>query len=94
MAAIKGAVGAQGRSQRADDEQGRLGATASQIGKGVRLVSSEPVKGDAGWEGTKAIFAFDDINKIQVSGARASSGQVRRENASAEPTNDDPVRFK
>ena len=48
-----------------------LERTAARMGEGVRLVSSEPVKGDAGFEGTKAIFAFDDINKIQVTRARA-----------------------
>ena len=68
-----------------------LERAATQMGKGVRLVSSEPIKGDAGFEGTKAIFAFDDINEIQVSqGPSMGSGGAR----SAEPTSDDPVRFK
>ena len=44
-----------------------LERTAARMGKGVRLVSAEPIKGDAGFEGTKAIFAFDDINQIQIS---------------------------
>ena len=57
-------------------------------------MSSEPVKGDAGWEGTKAIFAFDDINKVQVSQGPSMSGGTRSRARSAEPTNDDPVRFK
>ncbi|MEW6320231.1 MAG: hypothetical protein AB1635_03985 [Acidobacteriota bacterium] len=34
---------------------------------GVRFVSSEPVKAPGGFEGIKALFAFDDINKVQVS---------------------------
>jgi hypothetical protein len=60
------------------------------MGEGVRLVSSEPVKGDAGWEGVKATFAFDDINKIQVSEGPSTGSRPR----SAEPTSSDPVRFK
>src|SRR5687768_9030254 len=39
-----------------------LERTAARMGKGVRLVSAEPTKGANGFEGTKAIFAFDDIN--------------------------------
>jgi hypothetical protein len=67
---------------------------ATQMGEGVRLVSSEPAKGPNGFEGVKAIFAFDDINKIQVSdGPRMSGGTGDRKRAS-EPTDDDPVRFK
>ena len=71
-----------------------LERTAAQMGEGVRLLSSEPVKGDAGWEGMKAIFAFDDINKVQVSQGPSMSGGTRSRARSAEPTSDDPVRFK
>src|SRR4051812_43260248 len=31
-----------------------LERAAQRMGKGVKLVSTEPAKGDAGWEGTKA----------------------------------------
>ena len=62
---------------------------AAQMGKGVRLVSTEPAKGEMGFEGVKAIFAFDDINEIQISQGPSSSGS-----RSSEPTDDDPVRFK
>ncbi len=71
-----------------------LERTAAQMGEGVRLVSSEPVKGDDGFEGMKAIFAFDDINKIQVSQGPSMSGGTGPRARSAEPTSDDPVRFK
>ena len=95
MAALKGAVGAQGGGPSAPSmSKEELERTASQMGEGVRLVSSEPVKGYAGWEGTKAIFAFDDINKVQVSEGPSMSGGTRSRARSAEPTNDDPVRFK
>lgn len=39
--------------------------SAERMGKGVRLVSAEPVK-RGGFEGVKSLFAFDDINQIQV----------------------------
>lgn len=69
-----------------------LERTAARMGKGVRLVSAEPTKGAGGFEGSKAIFAFDDINQIQVSmGPNMSGGNNGR--VSAEPTADDPVRF-
>ena len=45
------------------------------MGKGVRLVSTEPVKA-GGFEGSKAIFAFDDINQVQVSQDPSMSGGV------------------
>ena len=70
-----------------------LERTAAQMGEGVRLVSSEPVKGDTGFEGAKAIFAFDDINKVQVSqGPSMSGGTGTRAIVGADV--DDPVRFK
>ena len=70
-----------------------LERTAKRMGKGVRLVSAEPIKGESGFEGIKAIFAFDDINKIQVSqGPNMSGGTGGR--LSSEPTADDPVKFK
>ena len=44
-----------------------LERTAQRMGKGVKLVSTEPLKGANGFEGTKAIFSFEDINEIQIS---------------------------
>jgi hypothetical protein len=67
-----------------------LEKAATQMGKGVRLVSSEPVKGDGGFEGTKAIFAFENINDIQVNQGPSIGDGTR----SSEPTSDDPVKFK
>ena len=95
MAALKGMMGGTQSGQmntppmmnRADLER-----TAQRMGEGVRLVSMEPVKGDNNFEGVKAIFSFDDINKIQVSQGPSMSGGTGASRASA-PTSDDPVRF-
>ena len=98
MSAVKGLMGAQGQNQGGPNgpmmNKEDLERTAAAMGEGVRLVSSEPVKGDAGWEGVKATFAFDDINKIQVSQGPSMSGGTSPRTRSAEPTSDDPVRFK
>jgi hypothetical protein len=67
-----------------------LKRAAERMGKGVRLVSSEPLK-NGGWEGVKAIFSFDDINQVQVNqdpgggAAGATPGQSG---------DNDPVKFK
>lgn len=69
-----------------------LERTAARMGKGVRLVSAEPARGANGFEGSKAIFAFDDINQIQVSqGPNMSGGTDGR--MAPEPGAEDPVRF-
>ncbi len=70
-----------------------LEATAARMGKGVRLVSAEPIKTGNGFEGSKAIFAFDDINEIQISQDPNMSGSTSGR-LSSEPTQDDPVKFK
>jgi hypothetical protein len=70
-----------------------LERTASRMGKGVRLVSADPVTGAGGFEGTKAVFAFDDINEIQISQDPNLSGSTNGR-LSSEPTTDDPVKFK
>jgi hypothetical protein len=70
-----------------------LERTAARMGKGVRLVSAEKATGDPGFEGTKAIFAFDDINQIQISQDPNMSGGTNGR-LSSEPTADDPVKFR
>jgi len=74
-----------------------LERTAARMGTGVTLVSAEPFKGANGFEGTKAIFAFEDINLIQISQDSnihpGMSGGTRGRNTT-EPTSDDPVKFK
>ena len=93
-AALKGLMGGAGGQMNGPMmNKADLERTAKSMGEGVRLVSSEPIKGDAGFEGVKAIFAFDDINKIQVNQGPSMSGGTGA-TRSAEPTTDDPVRFK
>ena len=94
-AALKGMMG--GASSQMNGpmmNKADLERTAARMGEGVRLVSSEPVKGENGFEGVKAIFSFDDINKVQVSQGPSMSGGTGTSARSTEPTSDDPVRFK
>lgn len=65
-----------------------LERTAQRMGTGVRLVSTEPIKGAGGFEGTKAIFSFDDINQVQISQDPPGSGNDAAAKA------EDPVKFK
>jgi hypothetical protein len=93
-AALKGLMGgANGQMSGPMMNKADLERTAKSMGEGVRLVSSEPIKTDGGFEGVKAIFAFDDINKIQVSQSPSMGGGTGA-TRSSEPTAEDPVRFK
>ncbi len=67
-----------------------LERTAARMGKGVRLVSAEKATGESGFEGTKAIFSFEDISQIQISQEPGMGGSGR---LSTDPTADDPVKF-
>lgn len=69
-----------------------LKRAAERMGKGVRLVSAEPAKSGT-FEGTKAIFAFDDINQVQVSQDPSLSGSSDGVFNSAAPPPESPVRF-
>lgn len=97
MAALKGMMpGAEKQSGGPVINREDLERTAARMGKGVRLVSAEKATGEPGFEGTKAIYAFDDINQIQISqdpnmsgGTGGTGGRL-----STEPTQDDPVKFK
>jgi len=94
-AALKGMMGgAAGQVNGPMMNKADLERTATRMGEGVRLVSSEPVKAANGFEGVKAIFSFDDINKIQVSQGPSMSGGTSDSPRSTEPTSNDPVRFK
>jgi hypothetical protein len=94
MAALKGMMpGMEQQMGGAVMNRADLERTAERMGKGVRLVSADPVKGANGFEGTKAIFAFDDINQIQVNNGPSMSGSTNGR-MSSEPNADDPVRFK
>ena len=95
MASMKGMMGARGGQMdgpmmnKADLER-----AARQMGEGVKLVSMEPAKGENGFEGTKATFSFEDINKIQLSQGPSMSGGTGGGTRVSEPTPEDPVRFK
>lgn len=72
--------------------QENLKRTAERMGKGVRLLSAEPAKA-GGFEGVKAVFAFDDINQVAVSqdpDLGGSTGGL----APAPPRTENPVQFK
>jgi hypothetical protein len=94
-AALKGMMGANaGGPNGPMMNKADLERTAARMGEGVKLVSMEPVKGDSGFEGVKATFSFEDINKIQVSQGPSMGGGTGDGPRSAAPTPEDPVRFK
>ena len=69
-----------------------LKRTAERMGKGVRLVSAEPAKSGT-FEGVKALFAFDDINQVQVSQDPNMSGSSDGQFGAAPPPAENPVKF-
>lgn len=88
VAALKALVpGAPGQMKNPITED-ELRRNAERMGKGVRVVSTTPVKA-GGFEGVAAVFAFDDINQLQVTqgpgDAIAPPGSPVRA--------DDPARF-
>lgn len=93
VAAMKSMVPGMTTSGQAPNTVNRadLERTAARMGKGVRLLSAEPAK-NGGFEGTKAIFEFDDINQVQVSQDPNVASNPDR--LSTEPSNADPVKFK
>lgn len=94
LAAVKGMMGANAQANTGPMmNKADLERTAARMGKGVRLVSTEEIKGANGFEGTKAIFAFDDINQIQISQDPNLSGGTDTKTA-PEAKQDDPVKFK
>jgi hypothetical protein len=94
-AALKGLGGGQQQKQQANGpmmNRADLERAAERMGKGVKLVSTEPATGAPGWEGTKAIFSFDDVNQIQINTEPARSGGDAV--TSGSPSANDPVKFK
>jgi len=87
-AALKGLGANTSRSAPMTDRT-ELERTAERMGKGVKLVSTEPVKNASGFEGTKAIFSFDDINQIEISQDPSGTEAMR---AGASKT-ESPVKF-
>lgn len=69
-----------------------LRRAAERMGPGVRLVSAEPAKSGT-FEGSTAVFAFDDINQLRVSQDPGMSGSSSGTFASAPPPVENPVTF-
>ena len=69
-----------------------LKRTAERMGKGVRLLSAEPAKSGT-FEGVKAVFAFDDINQVQVSQDPSMSGSSDAAFGAAPQPAENPVKF-
>jgi hypothetical protein len=91
-AALKGMGGPGGQATAPMTNKAELERTAARMGKGVRLVSSEPVTGANGFQGTKAIFSFDDINDVEIS----QDPNIGGSNPDRAPTgkSESPVKFK
>jgi hypothetical protein len=60
---------------------------------GVTYVSGEPVKGPNGFEGVKAIYSFEDINKVRIDQDPQMTGSTSGFSA-GQKEDDDPVQFK
>jgi hypothetical protein len=71
--------------------EAQLKQAAAKLGKGVRFVSSTPMA-QGGFEGVKAIYAFEDINQIRIDQDPNISGSADNQMASA--NNSNPVTFK
>jgi hypothetical protein len=83
-AALKSMSGAQSSPAPMSNRE-ELERTAAKMGKGVRLLSTEPIKGAGGFEGTKAIFSFDDINQVEISQDPNMGGDMRAGGKSESP---------
>jgi hypothetical protein len=94
MAALKGMMPGSGQQMNQGPMMNKadLERTAQRMGKGVRLVSTEPIKGANGFEGTKAIFSFDDINQIEISQDPNISGGTDSRMA-VSSNSESPVKF-
>jgi hypothetical protein len=93
MAAIKGLMAGMG-AQQGKETGGVLNeAEFKRAGErmGVRPVSLTPVK-EGGFEGAKAIYAFDDITKVRVDQDPQMSGATNGTFSSA-PASRNPIRF-
>jgi hypothetical protein len=65
---------------------------AERMGKGVRLVSAEPAS-SGGFEGVKAVYAFDDINQVEVNQDPSMSGTSDGQFNAPPPKNESPIKF-
>jgi hypothetical protein len=95
MSLLKGMLASAGASGQAKPSspfsEEQLKQSAARLGKGVRYVSSTPMA-QGGFEGAKAIYAFDDIRQISIEqdpNVGGSSGQA----LPMQPKTSNPVRF-
>ena len=94
-AALKGMLGGLGGAQQSSSggiNEDELRKAAAKLGEGVTYVSSEPLKADDGFEGSKALYAFTDISKVRVSQDPNLTGASTGGVATA-PKDDSPVTF-
>lgn len=70
--------------------EAQLKQAADRLGKGVRFVSSTPLS-QGGFEGVKAIYAFDDISQIRVDQDPNIGGSSNNQMSSAKTSN--PLTF-
>jgi hypothetical protein len=91
MKAMMPGMTAPGQSSNAVNEAD-LKRAAERMGKGVRLVSAEPAKAGT-FEGVKAVYAFDDINLVQVSQDPNMSGSTTGAFSTEPPPVESPVKF-
>jgi hypothetical protein len=94
LQAIKGLMASMGATGQMKENvpgtlsEAELKATAERIG--ARPVSVTPIK-EGGFEGSKAIFAFDDITKIRVDQDPALGGAASKLGGGS--SNKNPIRF-
>ncbi len=93
LAALKGLLAGMGGSTQMKETPGMINEadfkrTAERMG--VRPVSLTPLK-DGGFEGAKAIFAFDDITKVRVDQDPQMGGSSSGKSSST--TTNNPIRF-
>ena len=93
MSMLKGMMaGVPGQDKQASPfSEEQLKQAADRLGKGVRFVSSAPMA-QGGFEGAKAVYAFDDITQVSIEqdpnvGGSSTQGMAMRSKTS------NPVRF-
>lgn len=94
LQALKGMLAGMGGGMQSKESGGVLNEAdfkRSAERMGVRPVSLTPMK-DGGYEGAKAVYAFDDITKIRVDQDPQLSGSTSGSVASA-PSSRSPIRF-
>ena len=69
----------------------QLKQSAERLGKGVRYVSSTPMT-EGGFEGAKAIYAFDDISQLRIE-QDPNVGGASNQGLAMKPKTSNPVRF-